>query len=295
MTTTTGAERRLVTHSGSAHADEVMATALVLALDPAVRRIERKPAPSAAELDDPACYVLDIGRAHTPARLNFDHHQFDPAEPPRCTITLILDHGGLLPLARRFWPWLSRVELFDVRGPDAVAADLNLPQGLAPDILQSPLEEALRSAFSLATTLGPGEPLFSALQLIGRQLVDDLRACESTLAWLEQHIEATEEAGGVKVLWIAERTPAGPEVYYRALDVFRRLHHPDVRIILSPDSRGPGWQLKRLPGWYGADFRRLPASADLKFIHNSGFLAVTREREPRERLVEMIRLACQGA
>jgi len=283
--------RRLVTHNGSAHADEVVATALVLALDHRVERIERKPEPNAAELVDPDCYVLDFGRRHEPALLNFDHHQFAPDEAPRCTITLILEHAGLLEQARTFWPSLPRVELYDVRGPDAVALAYGLSGGNAVEHFQSPVEEAVRSAFSQVQELNRGDALFTALALIGQSLVEDLRAGVATLAWLREHAMVRPLAPGVNLLWFEDRPSAGPEVYNHAFDVFRAGLEAEVRLVVVPDSRGAGWQMRRLSGWDGADFRRVAGSPLLKFIHVSGFLATTYSREPRERVEALIREA----
>lgn len=281
--------RRLVTHNGSAHADEVVATALVLALDDRVERIERKPEPGGDELADPECYVLDFGRRHEPAYRNFDHHQFGADEPPRCTITLILEHAGLLAQARTFWPGLPRAELYDVRGPDAVARAYGLPGGNVVEVFQSPVEEAVRSAFSQVHVLRRGDALFAALALIGKSLVEDLQACASTLVWLRAQAATRSLVPGVKVLWFTERPEAGPEVYNHAFEVFRAGLEPEVRLVVVPDSRGEGWQMRRLSGWDGADFRRLAGSDRLRFIHVSGFLATTHTREPREQVEDLIR------
>lgn len=85
--------KKIITHAGTFHADEVSACALIKTLHklmfgediPVVRTYS----PSQQDMDDPDVIVLDIGRVFDPKVNLYDHHQ--NAELPASNI-LVLDH-----------------------------------------------------------------------------------------------------------------------------------------------------------------------------------------------------------
>lgn len=64
---------KIVTHPGSSHKDDFLATCVLLAAlgDADVYRRE----PTAADMADLNTFVVDVGFEFAPERHNFDHHQ----------------------------------------------------------------------------------------------------------------------------------------------------------------------------------------------------------------------------
>lgn len=68
---------KIVTHSGSWHADEVLAIALLAVVFREVPEVTRTRDPKVIQeaLQDKNTYVLDVGGQYHPLHKNFDHHQ----------------------------------------------------------------------------------------------------------------------------------------------------------------------------------------------------------------------------
>ena len=133
--------RYLVTHPGSAHKDELLACALLIAAQPV--RIYRR-SPSKEEIAACDIAVVDVGHTYQPEFLNFDHHQFDREADPLCSVSLVLKYLGLYHAAQRFCKWLPLTERLDCLGPQATAdwLGLNFTQFTA---MNSPLDIGLLS------------------------------------------------------------------------------------------------------------------------------------------------------
>ena len=80
--------KKIVTHAGTFHADELCALALLHTMFPDAP-VERTYTPSEEDFQDPEVWVLDIGRRYEPELNNFDHHH--DAELP-ATNMLVLRH-----------------------------------------------------------------------------------------------------------------------------------------------------------------------------------------------------------
>ena len=66
---------KIITHDGSAHFDEFLALALIIAhYEEKQFEIERRE-PTEKELKNPDVWVVDIGHRYEPDLKNFDHHQ----------------------------------------------------------------------------------------------------------------------------------------------------------------------------------------------------------------------------
>ena len=83
-----GKVRRIVTHGGLPHMDDIMACATAYALgvphDAVIERRNLKP----GELESMTVLVLDVGGVHDPEHLDFDHHQRSREEEPKCAFKL---------------------------------------------------------------------------------------------------------------------------------------------------------------------------------------------------------------
>jgi|GEM_PF-448823 hypothetical protein len=71
--------KKIITHSGLYHADEVAAIGLLRSMG-VTAPVERKRHVLPEEFENPHVLVLDVGRRHEPNKGNFDHHQ-DPLLP----------------------------------------------------------------------------------------------------------------------------------------------------------------------------------------------------------------------
>ena len=70
-----GKVRRIVTHGGLPHMDDIMACAIAYALGVQHDAVIERRNPKPEELESPAVLVMDVGFVHDPMRLDFDHHQ----------------------------------------------------------------------------------------------------------------------------------------------------------------------------------------------------------------------------
>ena len=109
----TASYKKIVTHAGQFHADEVLTIAFLRLLGCSAP-IERTYAPIADDFADPLVVVLDVGQRYEPQLGNFDHHQDGNLE---ATNVLVLTHfapkiGGRITdeLSRRLFARVSAVD-----------------------------------------------------------------------------------------------------------------------------------------------------------------------------------------
>ena len=117
--------KRIVTHPGGAHKDDLLATCVLIAIHGCA--IERRE-PTPEDLADPEVGVVDIGETHDPALNNFDHHHFPREHAPSCSLSLVLQSLGVYEDAVKFCDWLEPAEWFDSRGPNRTAEWLGVPR-----------------------------------------------------------------------------------------------------------------------------------------------------------------------
>jgi hypothetical protein len=86
---------RIITHDGSFHADEVMAIALIFE-HLGERPVSRTRQISDAEFEDPALWVIDVGRRFDPASACFDHHQDASLAASCCLMADHLRQAGIM-------------------------------------------------------------------------------------------------------------------------------------------------------------------------------------------------------
>lgn len=288
MTTPSSETRlRIVTHAGSAHADEVMACAVLLAAVPGIGRIDRVNRVAEADWADPDCFVLDIGDRLEPDRHNFDHHQFARDAEPTCTFQGVLRWLNLEEAARAWFPWFDPMILVDAKGNDETARRQGWPAGTV-ERLESPVELALRDAFAARQTIEPGDPIWAWLSATGAWFLGKLNALEARWA-LFQKIGRLLEIGDFKVLFL-DLPPGTPEPGL-GLEQIRLRLGGDIPARVVPDARGAGYALKRFGDDPRLDFGRLRGDSRMAFIHPGGFLATTHARLPVEELLNLLRRA----
>lgn len=263
----------ILTHPGSAHADEFLACSVLLSVQaaPIVRR-----EPTLEELNSPSVCVVDVGHRHEPALHNFDHHQFPKDHPPACALSLVLQHLGLYDDARQFCDWLETTEWFDTRGPITTAKWL----GTTADTLarlNSPTHTTLLRRFALTARLEPGQPLWEIMRMIGTDIVDYIRSLRARLDFLAQHAEfwTVDLAGRSAQIVFLPRTEPLPDEPSFGIDRFiqsRGLADQVVGIV-SPDRRSTGYGLERYRDNPRLDFTRLAGRPGVHFTHARGFIA----------------------
>jgi len=277
----------IITHPGGAHKDDFLACSVLLYKSP-VSIFRREP--SSSDLDDLSIAVLDVGGEHKPEKLNFDHHQFPRDHVPTCALSLVLQYLEIYEDAREFCPWLEVTEWFDCRGPKDTAEWLDMDRDTLAK-LNSPLDITLLKNFAAQTEHHPGEPVWEVMRMIGSDLVKFITNLRSKLNEVSKFTEVwnlKKEGDEFKILFLP-RINSLPD---DASDVLgyqvRSLGLEDEIIaILSPDSRGDGYGMRRYNDDTRMDFCKLENESDVHFTHARGFIAKTSAVD-KGRLQEML-------
>ncbi len=275
----------ILTHPGGAHKDDLLGVA-VLAAKHGAPIVRREPTPE--DLADPGVAVVDVGGAHEPARMNFDHHHFPREHPPTCALSLVLQHYDLYDDAKIFCEWLEPAEWFDSRGPTKTAAHLGVPRRAVGQLF-SPIDGTVLRRFAATTALGPGEPLYEVLRFVGQDLLDYLATVRERIAFTEQRaarwsLEAPGASLEVVFLPRSEPLPAEPSATVAA---YVRARGLTPVATVYPDRRGPGYGIARWEDHPRLDFQRVAKEPDVSFAHASGFVCKTTALDP-ERLQALV-------
>ena len=264
---------KIITHAGIAHADEVLAIAVLMAaLECRNAVIERRP-PSDNELAQTNCAVVDVGGDHDEELMNFDHHQsYGGGE---CAFSLVMNW-----LARKFpglqaWrqalKWSTALDIWDTKGPTAFAESLQVDSRVVFQSQFAPFGQLIPQMFSKdPNSQWTKELLFR----MGRQLLHQVESYGASIAAMEgkfntrtvkgllvTEIDAEVDGGSISPIneWIAERYPAAAVSITRnprgGISLLRRLDHPRVDFTLA----------EGLPG--------------VMFTHKRGFLAVVEDHQ----------------
>lgn len=267
---------KIVTHPGSAHKDDFLATSILLAFLEEAQVFRREP--TQADLDDPNTYVIDVGLVYDPERHNFDHHQ-DHALP--CAFHLLMQHLGHHDAAMLMFAWYPHMSMMDVRGPHRTAEHL----GVNTSVLfaaSSPIEGHVLSKFAEVNFLDSKDLLYQFMQDLG----------EGMLALINQKIERLErlkiEAQVVPVKHLKavfSDIAASPKL---SMDLYLKFLDDDLIVMsITPSNRGEGWELLRIDDNTNVDFRVLGDHPDIRFVHMNGFLAKTHRLMPMQDVITL--------
>ena len=280
----------IITHPGGAHKDDFLACAVLLKNNPvSIYRRE----PTKDDLKNNSIAVLDVGGVYEPECLNFDHHQFPRDHEPICSLSLVLKFLGIYDDAREFCPWLEVAEWFDCRGPNDTAEWLNMDRETLGK-LNSPLDITMLKSFADRNEHHLGEPVWEIMRMIGSDLVDFITSIRSRLDIVSKYTEVWEEINEdkrFKVLFLP-RVDDLPEDASGVLGYQVKALGLEEEIIsvISPDSRGEGYGMRRYNDDKRMDFSRLEDEPDVHFAHSRGFIAKTTTTEIN-RLKSLIRKA----
>jgi hypothetical protein len=277
--------KAILTHPGSAHKDDFLACCLLVARHgvPVWRRD-----PTDEEIADPRIAVVDVGGEHDPAKSNFDHHQFPRDHEPVCALSLVLQDLGLYEDARSFCEWLEPAEWFDTRGPFATAEWLGVDRGIV-NRLNSPVDITLLRRFAQKRELGPGDPVWEVMRMVGEDLFMYLRTLRERLDYVADHasfLDVGEGGQKVRILFMP-RTDPMPDDPSSGLGRFIESRGENIVGLIYPDRRGEGYGLSRHEDSALLDFTRIIDEADVHFAHARGFVAKT-SATSLDRLVELV-------
>lgn len=264
---------KIITHPGLAHRDEALAVGFILAEQrPASVRLFRRE-PTAAELEDPDVWVVDVGLRHEPKLRNFDHHQLPADAPPTCAMTQVAEYLGLAP-AFAECGWYHAVAILDSKGPQALARHFGISH--TPPGMISPFETSLLSALGEFS----GEtPVHSFVCRILRFVAEDrIREAKGVADALVKLRECSQvlRVGGLPTL--VHLMPS----HHIASRIMRKewmaKHDEVIGMSISHDDRGGGWCLFRFNDHPGVDFTILTGRGEMEFVHAGGFVGKTKAR-----------------
>jgi hypothetical protein len=255
---------KIVTHPGSAHKDDFLATCVLLATLKNAEVFRREP--NQADLDDINTYVIDVGLEHDPERHNFDHHQ-DHSLP--CAFHLLMQHLGHHEAAMQTFAWYPHMSMMDVRGPHRTAEHLGVDLSVL-FAASSPIEGYVLSKFAGTKVMTSKNSFYRVMKDFGRDMIDMISRKMERLEQLKKQAQVLP-VKDLKVIYsdIAENPKLSMELFLKHLD--------DDRIVMSitPSNRGEGWELLRIGDNLNVDFRKIGDHPEIRFVHINGFLAKT--------------------
>lgn len=244
--------KKIITHSGSFHADEVLAVAILREFG-FEQSVERKFKIDQTELEDHQVMVIDIGGVYSADGLNFDHH-----------------HDGNIPASNVLVAdWLVSVGKMDKRVREKIAPFLNQVSDVDRGIIPNGGPAAGLNAIIRGFNPSAGSPadfdsafetaVAICQQVIGNQIRNAQKAVEDEARW-----DALEKTNR---LAIQEDT----NVILGWKEMAKR---DDILVLVCPSNR-EGWQV------ISRDSNEfvVPAHESQIFRHQSGFMAVYPDRE----------------
>ena len=258
-----GKVRRIVTHGGLPHMDDIMACAIAYASGVAHDAVIERRNPKPGELESMTVLVLDVGGVHDPEHLDFDHHQRSREEEPKCAFKLFSEWLGVDEEFSMLFPWYATWNLLDVAGPNATAAALGTTWERLEGLVANPLADFVIRRFA-------DDPSFR--QKIVLTLANAIGLTRRLWKSISEKIVVLEVCG----LPAGDFTACATEEISRCSDIWIRLNRP--ALIISKDSRGEGLTMLRCNDDPRLDFSRCAGKPYAAFCHPGGFLVKTRSR-----------------
>lgn len=271
---------KIITHPGSAHKDDFLATSVLLATLEGAQVFRREP--TQEDLDDPTTYVVDVGLEYSVEKHNFDHHQ-DRSLP--CAFHLIMQHLGHHEAALSMYVWYPHMSMMDVRGPYQTAEHLGIDSSIL-FAASSPIEGYIVSTFAQKERLCPKDPLYEFMKSLGKNMIELIDRKMKRLELLKKEAQIIPIKSYKAVYSAIRQNPKlSMELYLKHLN--------DKKVVMSitPSNRGEGWEFLRLGESPAVDFRLLAENPEIRFVHSCGFLAKTHKILKLNELVNLAHLA----
>ena len=258
-----GKVRRIVTHGGLPHMDDIMACAIAYASGVAHDAVIERRNPKPGELESMTVLVLAVGGVHDPVHLDFDHHHRSREEEPKCAFKLFSEWLGVDEEFSMLFPWYATWNLLDVAGPNATAAELGTTWERLEGLVANPLADFVIRRFA-------DDPSFR--QKIVLTLANAIGLTRRLWKSINEKVVALEVCG----LPAGDFTACATEEISRCSDTWIRLNRP--ALIISKDNRGEGLTILRCNDDPRLDFSRCAGKPYAAFCHPGGFLVKTRSR-----------------
>ncbi len=279
--------KKIVTHSGNFHTDEVFACAVLSILNSGEVEVVRSRNPEVWATGD---YVVDVGGVYDPTLGRYDHHQSGGAGErengvPYSSIGLVWKHYGEELTGSAYASRMIDERLVQpIDAGDNGIETFSVKNNVAPCIIQDVIS-AFRPAWNEERTEDEGflEALEMAKTMLAREIIR-ARAEEEGKRRAE---EAYKRAEDKNIIILENHYP-----WYEALG-----SKPEPLYVVKPDRGGDGkWKVetvrsdvhafknrKDLPeGWAGKmghDFAEASGVPDAIFCHNKRFVAVAGSKD----------------
>lgn len=287
--------KKVVTHNGNFHTDEVFASAVLSLLNNGNIEVERSRDPLVWAIGD---YVVDVGGIYDPSIGRFDHHQQGGAGArangiPYSSFGLVWkEYGEKISGSAYVARVLDERIVQPVDAGDNGFETFGVRGEVAPYILQD-VVNAFRPGWNEARTEDEGffEAVPFAEKIISREIVRARTEEEGKKHSEEAYMHAEDK----RIIVLDDHYP-----WYEALGT-----KPEPLYVVKPD-RGVGdkWKIeavrsdvhsfknrKDLPqAWAGkssAELAEISGVADALFCHNKLFIAVAGSKEGALRLAQM--------
>ena len=277
------------THSGSFHADDVLAAAVLRLANPAVTILRSR---DQAQLES-ADILFDVGRTFDPAAGRFDHHQLEFSEArengiPYSSFGLIwrelgAELCGSIAAASRVDRWL-------VQGVDAIDCGITLSKEPPPVSVMSistvigSFNPGWQDDTSTEARLAAFEQAVACAKAILQNTIREAKALEAARAVVEQG--AMLDSG--RLLLLDRDVPwkefvQGSSAHERLLFVIAPDTQAKWHVHAVPEQPGSFANRKSLPAaWAGLDWEELDRVVGIKdcvFCHRARFVAGHRTRD----------------
>lgn len=239
--------KKIITHAGQFHADEVLVVALLNICGINVP-VERKFQVNQEELDDPEILVVDVARVYNEDKGNFDHHQDVELSASNILVADWLTRIELIPVEVRahldnFFSYVSDVDRGIIPN-GGISSSFN---GIIRSMNPADPEDST-SAFDLAVSIS--KQILVAQISVANRKIEDIRRWRLLERIAEGRIAIQEESKQI-IGWKSAAESEG------------------VKFLVTPSLRG-GWQIISRDS---AEFM-IPVDSRQTFRHASGFIAV---------------------
>lgn len=287
--------KKIVTHSGNFHTDEVFACAVLSILHDGNVEIVRSREPEVWATGD---YVVDVGGIYDASAGRFDHHQEGGAgkrenDIPYSSLGLVWkEFGQGLTGSVYATREIDERLVQPVDAGDNGIETFSIQSNVAPYILHDAVA-AFRPAWNEERTLDEG--FFEALEMAKKILTREIVRTRSEEEGRHRAQEAYERAENKHIIILGGHYP-----WYEALG-----SHPEPLYVVKPDRGNEGkWKVeavrsdvyafknrKNLPeAWAGKrdqKFAEISGVSDAIFCHNKLFIAVAGSKEGALKLAEI--------